>query len=205
MEIIVEDPTYDVTQNDGFSPEFIKSIATDVNEQFNGCEITETDIGRGADFPALLIALGTAITTVFFLGKKINENLDGWIEISKKVKTLFNKLQRKSRSAFYDEDIATLMVFELIHSENNNINSIVKLLSDTTHIAPFTNRDKSHLDYCAEAIYLHKILVNDSIIYIVVMSSSGVILSKHVVDVEDWMNFYQKNITEIRNNMGSGS
>jgi hypothetical protein len=64
--------------------------------------IQETNIGTGADWIVYLITF----SSLFFLGEKIDKNLDAWIKIAKKLKKAFKKLS----VIFIDEKAAKLLV-----------------------------------------------------------------------------------------------
>lgn len=113
MEIIFNDPYYN-SENEGkdFTPELKTLLAPFDSEAV----VFETDIGHGADCPAYLVQLFTTVDwstlltlsgagATFFLGTKINENIDAWLNIAKKVKKIIEKLS-PSR---IDEHVATLI------------------------------------------------------------------------------------------------
>ena len=85
----------------------------------------EGDIGHGADWPVVLVEIfnsvdwasilkTSSIPAVFFLGKKINENLEAWILICKKLRKIIDKF----KPVRIDEKAALLIVLEdLINSK----------------------------------------------------------------------------------------
>lgn len=85
--LIIPKKYHDKLLCDGRLSEQEKEEIRDYLEFDKDIELKETNIGPGADLTTLLvIAAG-----LFFLGDKINKNLDGWIEIGNKLKRLFEK------------------------------------------------------------------------------------------------------------------
>ena len=123
MEILFTDPYYDSeTPEKDYSPELIELLSpfnTDIS-------IHNTDVGHGADCPAYLAQVFTSIDwstfltasgagATFLLGKKINENIDAWIEIAGKVKMLIGKLTPYR----IDENAATLLALSDLQEQSS--------------------------------------------------------------------------------------
>lgn len=100
IQIFIPDASYD---NDKIFPsdfrqqlhDHIKSIETGGNE-IKIQPLLQTNIGAGADWPALYTEIIPVATTyaplaLFFLGKKINENLDAWVLIGGKLHSLLQQ------------------------------------------------------------------------------------------------------------------
>jgi len=90
MEFIVADPTYDA---EGDYQEFVaglRKLASSVAPEF---EVRDTDIGRGADWPAVL--LGWSPVALFFLGRKIEENLDAWLSLAKRFAEFLRSIRER--------------------------------------------------------------------------------------------------------------
>lgn len=88
VKIYIADKTYD--NFDGEEEENSRNYKKRI-EQEHDIKLTAANIGAGADFPAFLWAVALAPFAIFFLGKKINENLDAWVEIGKKIEEMLNK------------------------------------------------------------------------------------------------------------------
>ena len=79
MELIVSDRSY------SDSSENSEALLTELHERAASIDDSATvrsiDIGRGADWPAFLVAF-TSIGGLFLLGKKIEENLAAWCRLA---------------------------------------------------------------------------------------------------------------------------
>lgn len=93
--VIVVDETYSVSENnwDEESEKYRNSI-----EQEFGVAFSEANVGPGADIPAFLTIIATSsvplwsvLLGAFFLGKPISENLEGWADIGRKLRSFFAK------------------------------------------------------------------------------------------------------------------
>lgn len=115
MELIFPDALYD-------SPEweegkYSKKLLSQLAKIDPEASVADIDIGHGAGWPVVLVEIFkgvdwsqlftiTSLGGIFLLGKKINENIDAWIEIGKK----FIKLIEKIKPARVDEHAAVLFI-----------------------------------------------------------------------------------------------
>lgn len=111
--LLVVDETYD--SGDTWA-EDSERYRLDLQKEF-GINFTEANIGPGADMPAFLTVLATAtvplwslLLAAFFLGKPINENLDAWQAIGKRLRKFFKRPVALSRNG--SAVIAVEAVFE---------------------------------------------------------------------------------------------
>lgn len=116
MEIIYPDIYYDTTYwEDG---KFRKELTSELVKIDKDVKAKDVDIGMGADFPSVLVdllknidwgyLLVTGIVGAFFLGEKINKNIDAWKEIIEKFKLAIKKFH----PARIDEKGALLLVLD---------------------------------------------------------------------------------------------
>lgn len=99
-------------------------------EQEFGTPFIEANVGPGADVPAFLTILSTAqvplwtlVLSAFFMGKKINENLDAWRDIGKKVRSFF------SREVVLSRHGAAVLAVERVFDEMGGTPKSIELLS----------------------------------------------------------------------------
>lgn len=113
--LLVADETYDSGETWAQDSERYR---LDLEKEF-GVKFEEANIGPGADMPAFLTVLATTTVPLwslllgaFFLGKPINENLDAWHAIGKRLRKFFKRPVYLSRSGA--AVIAVEAVFEEI-------------------------------------------------------------------------------------------
>lgn len=119
--IWIPDPTYDHPEIKENSDSIKSKLESEYDVKFR-----RSDIGAGADFPAFLthlvnytpVAIAIAL---FFSGKKINENLEAWIEIGKKLRD-FSKY-----NAFYNRASALCYSLAAFARKKGNIPQSVEL------------------------------------------------------------------------------
>jgi hypothetical protein len=93
-------------------------------------DFEESNVGPGADIPAFLtdiattaIPLWTVLVGAFFLGKPINENLDGWSAIGQKIRTFFKRPVILARHG------ASVLAVEAVFDHIGGLPKVIKLIS----------------------------------------------------------------------------
>jgi hypothetical protein len=181
MELIFTYEYYD--SHDFKEGEFSKDLKNKLFEFDNQLETIDGNIEDGSDWPVVIIELfkeidwtsifkiGT-IPTVFFLGKKINENIDAWIEISKKAKKLFEKKQPTR----IDEKAALLIVLQDISENNHDLKDLEISLRVHSYDGDFDINKK--LKNRPNSLYVYDIRTTDSFL-IYGLKSDGTVSFKH--------------------------
>lgn len=188
MELIFPDPYYDSErEGEDYAP-VLKALLAQYDPQVT---VHGTDIGHGADNPSFLVQVFSSVDwstlltagagTVFFLGKKINENIDGWLEIGEKVRTLVEKLS-PSR---IDELAATVLVLKKLEEKLDKKNG----LSITVQLVEFTPVPwgKYKLDKRPDALYLVTVKSGGTV-HIVGIKSDASIVFQHEFELA-WYEF----------------
>ena len=93
--VLIIDETYG--SGDEAHAEASERLRCSLEAEF-GTEFQEANVGPGADLPAFLTIVSTAnvplwalLLGAFFMGRSINENLDAWSEIARKIKPFFGR------------------------------------------------------------------------------------------------------------------
>ena len=181
MEIIFNDPYYD-SENEGkdFTLELKARLAPFDSE----AGIFGTDIGHGADAPAYLVQLftsvdwstlltasGVGVGATFFLGKKINENIDAWLEIAGKVKKIIDTLS-PSR---IDEHAATLIALKELEGTIESMAEI-SIYLQLIEYSPVP-WGKYKLDKRPDALYIVTVKSNRKAYIYGIKSNSNIVFS----------------------------
>ena len=180
LEIIVPDPSYDhedQVDRSKFLSELDSKLATLSPE----ASVDETNLGRGADWPAFLIVLGGLLV----LGKPLNENLEAWLALAKKANELFTWILTKCVSYRVDENGATLIALSDISSTLESSPFSIDQVSST--FIPFLNwdgRPNDSLCHHPDGIYIQTYVVNSTQVIIYGIKSTGNIESKSVHAIE---------------------
>lgn len=189
MELIYPDALYDSSEWE--EGKYSKELLSHIVEIDPEASVTDTDIGHGADLPVILIEIFKSIdwsqfftvagvSGFFLMGKKINENIDAWIEIGKK----FARLIEKIKPTRVDEKAAVLLVINDLQKQN--------LLGGATisvQIVEFTpvERGKGILGKRPDSLYIISVKTeNKTIIY--GMKSNMIVEFKHEFSTE-WIDF----------------
>lgn len=117
----------DVTQSvvSGVAPDF-------ETEGFEPAEIqwTQGSAGYGADAVTLIATLGV-LSAIFLSGKKIDENLDAWIKLGRRLKSLLTRLKEKYGWVAVSEPVALAIFLNRLNEAGVDLKD-VEVLSQTT-------------------------------------------------------------------------
>jgi hypothetical protein len=184
MELIVHDPTY--SGEGGDNAKFIEELKKELTIVSNDFQIKEIDIGRGANWPVVLITF----SGIFLLGKKINENLEAWISLGKKLTKLLENIKRKFGQYRIDAEGASLMAMERIFFLTKGaVSSIEKISENVVLVSPLARKDSRGLSAKPDALYLQIYKVNRDEYYIFGIKSKGTIEIEYKIDSENWLGF----------------
>ena len=127
MELIYNDKYYDSPEYE--EGKYTNELLIELQNYASDIKTRDIIIHQGADWPVVLVDLFSSIEWtsilkasvmpgVFFLGKKINENLEAWVEIGKKLKKIF----KKNQPARIDEQAAfTIALNDMINLDKSII------------------------------------------------------------------------------------
>lgn len=158
--VIVIDETYggDEETWEEDSENYRKEIEAEFSTDF-----AEANVGPGADIPAFLTILTTAtvplwslLVTAFFLGKPINENLEAWGDIGRKLRGFFGRpviLARHGASviaveAVFEEMGGMPKTIQLLVYRPAHIGDTNELLDMEAHNEINETPDTLYLGYC---------------------------------------------------------
>lgn len=189
MEIIYPDLYYDT--KDWEDGKFRQDLMIELIKIDKDVEAKDVDIGMGADFPSVLVEifkkidwrylLGTGIAGVFFLGEKINKNIDAWKEIIGKFKLAIKNFHPTR----IDEKGALLLVLDdlAVFSEK------AKEIDISIQIIPFTPalKGKVTLDKQPDVLYIVTVKVPFKV-YVVGIKSNTKIVFRNEYSTE-WIDF----------------
>lgn len=179
MQIIVIDPTY---TNNTDHDQFVKKLKREFSTISKDIKVKTTDIGYGASWPAIEIVFPVLI---FFSGKKVNENIDAWLSIARKLISLMKKFR-----TYIDDEGAALLVIKDIAS-SQKIKEIKRISTEIIPVAPFEGRKKDSLDSRPNALYIQIYKVNNEFVYVYGIKSNGKMEIKYRINIEDFMRFEQ--------------
>ena len=149
--------------------------------------IKEVNIGMGADWIAIL-AIINALTNVFLVGDKVDKGIEGWLNIAKRIKSIF----QKSDTVLMDLDSAK--VYGLQHiAEKINIKSI-KIENETSiELGNLSGmlRDRNETDFIAKpwSVYFFTYIINDNQRILMSVRSDGQIQEILNNEINDYSPF----------------
>lgn len=197
MQLIVPDPTYDHPERN--LDDYKSFLASELLQFASSYELTETDIGRGASEPCFLVEILKLVKSVgfiaipfilFFQGKRINDNLDAWVQIAKKIYRSVRKIKERFGECLISKELANFIsIAEISVMDDDEIRSIKLEHEIVIPISPINVELKDELNSCPQAYYINIINTNERLYHIFAIKSSGDIVFKLRIDSSDWMAF----------------
>lgn len=158
----------------------LNDIVTELKEIDNNLDVSEVNLGRGADWILILATLGS-ITSVIALGDKLEKGIEGWIKIGKRILNIFKKSDR----VYLDENAAKIIAITHI-SNKIDIKNIELIDNHTTFLVDFSHWFKQRNPESLEAkpfnIYNFTFQVNDNSTISLSIKSNGEIIE--ILDTE---------------------
>jgi len=102
-----------------------KKLIKELDLEDYDIEVSEADIGCGADWWFIALIIGG----IFFSGKKIEENIEAWVKIGKRIKNILEI--KKDTDVFIDEEAAISLAIESILNKATEVESIELLHSNS--------------------------------------------------------------------------
>ena len=171
MRVLFPDPTYD--HEESYPPErFAADLKREARAISADHTVQERNLGRGADWPMFVIAFAV----LFASGKKLNDNLEGWIALALKLRGFCAWIGSKCVSQWVDEEASALLGLGAVaESHHCKIESIELVSSIFVPSAEVLLASGDLPDFQPVGIYIHAYQVNHAITYAVVVRSTGAI------------------------------
>lgn len=149
----------------------LKSIQLDLKKIDKNVKLEEVNMGTGADW-IMILAIINGITTVFLLGDKIENGIEGWAKIGKRIKKIFSK----SGITMIDKEAATFIAVDYL-TEKFEINSMKLILESELAINDLSImlKDRKSNDFIAKpySVYFMTFEINDNYIVSLGVRSDG--------------------------------
>lgn len=132
--------------------------------------VESVNIGCGADWIVALVIVSIVGYKLLKSGKNINEGIDGWIALGKKLKHLF----KRHKIVSIDNDGATLLAIELI-AQKEKIISLEKMHESTINLVDVSGFICGNNGLVTKPInyYVQAYNVNNEKVYIIGIKSTG--------------------------------
>lgn len=128
------------------------------------------NIGAGVDCMVIMVGFALVGYKILKSGKSINDGIDGWLEIGKKLK----KLVKHNKIISIDSDGATLLAIKLI-SQKENIRFLEVCQEDTINLVDMSGFFPENKGLAARPFnyFIKTIKVNEETLYIIGINSAG--------------------------------
>ncbi|MDI6773416.1 MAG: hypothetical protein QME77_12650, partial [bacterium] len=178
IQILVNDRPYD---GDDLSPEEATSL---VAQEFrvDGWEfsIDRDAVPEAADWPVFVVTLGG----LFILGKPIRDNLDAWKDLAKRFGALVRRLRARLGPVRLDDEGCRLLAFESVYEAfGESASTIEELGVLAVRAREYSTRDATSLTHHPDTVSAHAFRVNDEILVLAIVKSSGSVTLLHREDL----------------------
>lgn len=182
MQLLVNDFTYDHPERDYQA--FLEAVRTELSE-LGTLELREDEIPEAADIPVVLIAITTVAGGLFLAGKKVEENLDAWIRLGKRLLKAVRSLRKRFGPTRVDRDAATLLSFVAATAVEKS-GSWELIHESDIPLRVFATRSENDLTNHPNAIYLRTWRSEVGRVLVVLVKSTG---ESNVLGPYDFFNF----------------
>lgn len=160
------------------------------NEEI-GHEVTEVGVGASA------LAICLIISGVFLAGKRMEENLDAWIKLAKRLGGVLKKLAKLGDTnavVYISEPFAAALALAQVVGLVSDIKA-VGLMSSVIHQVPNTSigaqyRGIFRYDQMRHYVFTFRVVSDGESVHLIGVRSTGGIEFHHVFHTGDWMKFY---------------
>ena len=177
-----------VAEHDTLRSDAQLRIESDVREGLGGePSASQSSHGYGADGNAIAVVI-TGLGLLFFSGKRINENIDAWLQLGRRVKPLLARLVEYLGHAKISEPLALALALETIAAKGEPMDDVRLLGRSAPQVRnsslcsdlPITFRSYP------DRYYVFTIQLGERTAYAIGIASNGTILFEHELTLDFW-------------------
>lgn len=179
MEILLNIDNYEALESNNFVFSTIEK--NKIKKQIDFGHIKKyslANIGPGADWIVILLLLDLGLRLIK-VGAEINDGIDGWIGLGKKLHKLF----RRNKIVSVDNDGATALAINII-AKKQEIVRLEKIQESTIKLADLSGMIHGNKGLSKEPYnyYIQSYCINNSDVYVIGIKSTGEVkIIKHFV------------------------
>jgi len=171
MEILLNIDNYEEWESNG-NLALSKNEKERIKEQINFGNIRKysiANIGPGADWIVILLLFDLGLQLIK-VGAEINDGIDGWIGLGKKLHKLFYR----NKIVSIDNDGATALAINLI-AKKEKIDRLEKIQESTINLADLSGfiRGNKGLSNKPHNYYIQTYCINNNDVYVIGVKSTG--------------------------------
>lgn len=177
MDLLISAPI--CTDGDSLDPIAFHEIQTGLARFETELEISERNIGHGADWTVLLVTLGG----IFLLGEKVQKSLDAWIALAQRAVKLMEWLKKKCSLIRVDESGAIALAINDLLMKTESVTVLQLEFIQTIPFTPVPWNPHDRLDGKPDALYIFGFRVNNEEVFLYGVKSNGTIEFTHSYSV----------------------
>ena len=199
FEIVIrthDDEVYDYEKGE-YRPQYLEEIAITLAEigiSKEQIEHARTDAGVGASAEAIAIV----IAGLFFSGKRIQENLEAWINLGTRLNGVLRKLSRRGsgehRTLYVSEPVAAALAVGCIVERESGLKRIEL---ESARIEQVPNRSIGpqfrgifKYDQMRYYIFSFRVFGKRESVHLIGIRSTGEMEFHHILHISEWEKFY---------------
>lgn len=169
MQLLVNDFTYDHPERDREA--FLEALRAELAE-LGTLDLRDDEIPEAADIPVVLIAITTVVGGLFLAGKKVEENLDAWTRLGKRLLKAVRSLRKRFGPTRVDREAATLL--SLVAATAVEKSGAWELINENDiPLRVFATRTEKDLTNHPNAVYLRAWRSENGRVLVVLVKSTG--------------------------------
>lgn len=176
--------------SDDYKPTFLRQLERDIGEETSstGVRASQTSYGYGADAIAVAVAL-SGLSALLLSGKRIQENLDAWISLGRRLKPLVGKLKQRFGPIRLSESAAFAIALDAVSQKEASMPTVVLVAKAITKVPNTSLGEEFHalFEHHPDRYYVFTIEV-DRLSHVVGVASTGDVLFHHRLDL-NWHKF----------------
>jgi len=166
----------------------VKQVISDLGIRVEDISHESCGIGRGAEGTALILIL----VGLFFLGKRIEENMEAWIKIGRQIGRVLQKISAKGQ-VYLSQPVAALVAIWHISRKTKDISLLELINADVIPVDPsgFVGDNWKFFRTNPERYYIFTFKVDGKEIHTVCLRSTGRVQFYKSFSVDNWIEFYE--------------
>ncbi|MDB4884272.1 MAG: hypothetical protein JWL95_3038 [Gemmatimonadetes bacterium] len=171
-----------------YRPSFLRSLEAEIRDAVGGePTASQSGHGYGADGNAVAVVVA-GLVAVFFSGKKINENLEAWLSLGKRLKSLLSSLDERIGTGRVSQPFAFALALEHLASAGNKLDGATLLATAETRVRNLSLSETLLPTFRSfpDRYYVFTIQIADQVAHVIGISSTGAILFHHRLELHWW-------------------
>ena len=157
----------------------------------DGIELRVGSAGYGAE-AFVLLAIFTGLATVFLSGKKIEENLEAWIKLGRRFRSLLKRLKQRRGGFSASQPVALALVLDQLATDYGDLSGskIFAAHKIPVHNASIRRQLEPQFEFQPDRFYLFLVRMPNDDICVVGIRSDGTVSFSNRVPTGNYLHYF---------------